>query len=255
VLTLHKPTSPPPVAAAARAPLERLLRELYQKQLALSPDDSYLRIHARPGSVRNHVRNFLWYEPHLPPRGAVLDWGCNHAPDSCLLRARFGDRLALHGCDFRAPGHFAAFDEFSRLAFTPLRDLVMLPYPNASFDVVIGSGTLEHTAMDYESLKQLHRVLRPDGLLVITYLPNRWSVQEWARRVLKRGCHQRLYGLDWLKRSGFLPLAAEHQMLLWDAIAEVTRLPAGLCRVLRSCVPVHRFSSTLRLIARKVTSM
>ncbi len=253
--------SPPrPATAPSRDRLEAVLADLYRRQLALSPRDGYLRIHARPAGVRGHVRNFLWYGPYLPDGGAILDWGCNHAPDSCLLRARFGDRYQLHGCDFRPAGCFRAFHEYAGLTFAALSDVVRLPYPDAAFDAVIGSGTLEHTAMDYESLKELYRVLRPDGVLVVTYLPNRLSVQEWLRRTLRKpGAHHRLYGLaeasEWLKRSGFLPVAAEHQAFFWDAVREGLKLPPPLVRLLRRSLPVHLFSSTLRFVARKVTTM
>ena len=61
----------------------------------------------------NHVLTFLWYRRYLPDEGAILDWGCNHAPDSCLLRMAYGQRLRLHGCDFVDSGLYAVFHEFA----------------------------------------------------------------------------------------------------------------------------------------------
>src|SRR5206468_37127 len=75
-----------------------------------------------------------------------------------------------------------------------LTDPVRLPYPDGTFDAVVGSGVLEHTAMDGESLKELYRVLRTGGLLVVTFLPYAYSWDEWYRRnVAKAGYHRRLY--------------------------------------------------------------
>jgi SAM-dependent methyltransferase len=246
------------VAASLRA----LLTDLYREQLDARPDLAYLSQHADPGYVAGHVRSFLWYQRFLPDTGTVLDWGCFHAPDSCLLRARFADRLELHGCDFSAPGQYPVFHDFARIKYTPLTDLVRLPYPDAMFDVVIGSGALEHTAQDYESLKQLHRVLRPGGTLIVTYLPNRWSVMEWWRRVSRQTFHLRLYGLSEARRlllhSGFYPHAAGYHFDAWPrALGRVAgrRVAQAGAAVLSRLVPVDLFTSTLRLVAERRQSM
>jgi ubiquinone/menaquinone biosynthesis C-methylase UbiE len=52
-----------------------------------------------------------------------------------------------------------------------LSEIVKLPYPDDSFDAVLASGVLEHVPLDYESLKELHRVLRVRGRMIVTYLP------------------------------------------------------------------------------------
>jgi len=112
--------------------------------------------------------------------------------------------------------------------------------------------------MDYESLKELYRVLRVDGVLVITYLPNRLSVEEWYRRTVRgAGFHRRPYGLgeavQLLKRTGFYPRVAGFQthLDLLPARSIRHRLLRGLCRI----VPLHWFTSTLSLIAVKVQVM
>src|SRR5947209_15166267 len=118
---------PPPLRTGSEAErLELLLAELYRLERFGNPGDAYLREHARPRVVRGQVRAFGWYRRFLPPAGAVLDWGCNHAPDSCLLRAWAGARLELHGTDFRPAGTFPAFHGYARLAYTPLKDNLTL---------------------------------------------------------------------------------------------------------------------------------
>ena len=57
-------------------------------------------------------------------------------------------------------------------------DAAALPFRSASFDVVISSECIEHTARPEASVAEMLRVLRPGGLLVLT-CPNsvwRWSV-------------------------------------------------------------------------------
>lgn len=235
------PRSPEACIPDTADALAGVLAGLYHSQLAAQPGDPYLAQHATPRAIASHVRTFAWYRPFLPSQGDVLDWGCNHAPDSCLLRATCAGSLRLHGCDFRPPEQYRSFHDFSGLAYTQLLDVVGLPYADQSFDVVIGSGTLEHVAMDYESLKQLNRILKVDGVLILTYLPNRWSVQEWLRRVTGKSHHRRLYGLgeasQLLKRAGLYPISARYQSRLAWAL------------------PVRVFGSTLCLAARKVHSM
>jgi SAM-dependent methyltransferase len=256
------------VAAEQRQPLkdtslECMLAELYREQLALEPENRYLIEHARPLAVANQVRTFHWYRPYLPDAGTVLDWGCNHAPDSCLLRAWFGDRLSLFSCDFVEAGRFQVFDDFARASHKRLDDEVLLPFSSNFFDAVIGSGVLEHTAMDYESLKELHRVVKPDGVLVISYLPNWLSYKEWHRRIIRQtDFHRRLYGISeakqLLKRCGFYPIAGGYHTFIWDrmlAAARVQRWKRRLSWISACLLPMNVFSSTLCFVARKVRMM
>jgi SAM-dependent methyltransferase len=265
--------TPEPPQAVPEPPLQELLADLYRKQLALAPDnphlreiypdDSYLREHGRPASIANHIRTFHWYRRHLPERGTVLEWGCQHAPDSCLLRAWYGDRLSLHSCDFNNRACYPVFHDFAQSAYAQLEDEVRLPFAANFFDAVLGSGVLEHTVMDYESLKELRRVLKPEGVLILMYLPNWLSVKEWVRRVVRqRDFHRRLYGLgeakQLLKRCGLYPVAAGYQTFFWQrllAAVGLRRWEDGLSGVLTRLLPVHVFSSTLCLVARKVSMM
>ncbi|MFM8273653.1 MAG: class I SAM-dependent methyltransferase [Gemmata sp.] len=211
---------------------------------------------------------FEWYAPHLAGRSAVLDWGCNHGPDSCLLRHRFGDSLDLHACDFIEPNAFPVFRDSARPEYTQLTDPLALPYPAHRFDAVVGSGVLEHTAMDGEALKEVWRVLRYGGLLVVTYLPFAHSWDERRRRARGLDHHQRLYTRAGFARMllshGFQPLEIGYQGFVPNAL----RGPrASWQRALRALIdpiwePVLRplcyppySHSVLCGIARKVNSI
>jgi SAM-dependent methyltransferase len=243
--------------------LQRLLEDLYRQQLTLEPDNAYLVEHGSPGWIANQIRTFHWYRRHLPTAGNILDWGCNHAPDCCLLRAWFGDRLNLYSCDLIDPHSYEVFHRFAAASYTQLQDAVLLPYPSNFFDAVIGSGALEHVAMDYESLKELYRVLKPGGVLVISYLPNWLSYKEFVRRVArKRDFHRRLYGKgeakQLLKRCGLYPVAARYHTFFWErrlARLRMGRWESELAGLLGHLFPIHVFSSTLCLVAQKMTAM
>jgi hypothetical protein len=47
-------------------------------------------------------------------------------------------------------------------------DLCALPFPDASFDGIVLTEVLEHCANPFQAIAEVQRVLRPDGLLLVT---------------------------------------------------------------------------------------
>ncbi len=199
----------------------QFITELYSRQLALE-HDPYLTAHSRTrAGIRRHVDVFHKYEPYLRP-GKILDWGCRQAVDACLIRRCLGDSVELFGCDIEAP-HYPVFHDYARLQHTQLDHPFKLPYPDDEFDTVVGSGVLEHVPQDADSLKELHRVIKPGGHLIITFLPNRTSYTEFFNRKLKRCHHSRLYS-----RRGIRSLLLQHGFeLIRLAYHQVTPSLAG----------------------------
>ena len=234
--------------------LARVLRDLYAQQLKTLPDDSYLREHSEDSFVDGAVRVFRFYEPFLPKEGRILDWGCRHAPDACLIRARSGERITLDGCDILDGSQYPIFFAAAQLRYEPLNDIVRLPYADGSFDAVLASGVLEHVPMDHESLRELYRVLRVGGRLIVTYLPNRASVEEWRLRQNSHNrFHWRLYNRSELRslllHAGFRPIAAGFQ-------TQIDLLPASggisAMRPLMRFFQLHRLASCLCAVGEKV---
>ncbi len=235
-----------------------LLTRLYRHEVEAGGSSPYLAIHASPEFIKHQVNVFLWYSKFLPPSGRILDWGCNHGPDTCLLREVFGQRYELHACDFVSESEFRAFRDHSLPQYRQLTGALGLPYAENSFDVVIGSGVLEHTAMDLEALKSLFQVLKPDGTLIISYLPYRWSWAEWHRRhIRKADFHRRLYGRreteTMLKHCGFYPLEIGYQTFVPDVVDG--KLPTRLKRLLAPLRHPVFSHSVLHCAARKMTVM
>ena len=235
--------------------LAGLLRQLYAQQLETLPHDAYLRHHSEASFVDGSVRVFRFYEPYLPAPGKILDWGCRHAPDACLIRSRFGERLTLDGCDVFDGSQYPVFFDCARLRYARLSEIVKLPYPDGSFDAVLASGVLEHVPMDYESLKELHRVLRIGGRLIVTYLPNSASLEEWRLRHGGRDdFHWRLYSRaklrEMLLHTGFRPIVAGYQTQL-DLLPSDAAPLAALRPILRF-LQLHRLVACLCAIAEKV---
>ena len=53
-------------------------------------------------------------------------------------------------------------------------DACALPFPDNAFDVVISSECIEHTLDPRQALRELHRVARPGGFIVMTVPNQRW---------------------------------------------------------------------------------
>lgn len=238
----------------AKGLYETLMRTYAKQQATGGGEANYLAEHGRPATVKHHVNSFCWYAAHLPANGVYLDWGCMHGPDSCLLRDTLGDAAEIHGCDFYPEAEHAEFRAFARVNYKRLTDHVRLPYEEASFDAVIGSGCLEHTAMDYESLKEIYRIMKPGGVFVITYLPYYLSHDEWYRRkIRKQAFHRRLYGRrelsQLLKRTGFFPLDLRFHTFIPNVLnAGLTGIKAALSKVLS---PISRHS-TMCCVSQKM---
>jgi SAM-dependent methyltransferase len=241
--------------------LRGLLTDLFAEQLAKSPSE-YLQYHAADQAISSHVNCFLEYRRFLPDTGRVLDWGCHHAPDAAMIRLNAGvSAVSITGCDFLAPQTFPVFWNFSDLDFVQLNHTVRLPFEDESFDCVIGGGALEHAAQDYESLKELYRILKPGGRLIITHLPNRFSVVEFvARNIRKSGFHRRLYSASeistLLKRSGFYPhMVKRHRLLPSNKLRTVTGLLSRFEPLIERIWPLNLFCADILAVAEKVSAM
>lgn len=62
-------------------------------------------------------------------------------------------------------------------------DVRRLPFGNSYFDLVFSQGVLEHFEDPKEVLQEQHRVLRPNGLVIIE-VPNKYNIYTVYKRVL-----------------------------------------------------------------------
>ncbi|WP_458011147.1 methyltransferase domain-containing protein [Candidatus Solincola sp.] len=96
----------------------------------------------------------------------VLDVGCGTGGNFPFL-SRYGE---VEGCDYSEEAV-----RFCRLrGIAPVREASIydLPYPDASFDLVTCLDVLEHLRLDLPALRELERVLKPGGHLLLT-IPGR----------------------------------------------------------------------------------
>ncbi len=191
----------------------------------------------------------------------VLDWGCGKGHISYLLQ-RAGFQVTA--CDVDARADDSAFGQATpiiaeqAIEVVPLVDPVALPFADASFDVVLSMGVLEHVEDDAGSLRELHRVLKPDGLCLVCFLPYTLS---WTQRLAHaRGnrYHSHLYsraGVAWLAEgAGFRVLRMAHGQLFpknsvsLRAASLLEPLDRALCRY----TPLRFLATNLEVVLAPV---
>ena len=181
-----------PLPAADEARLSTALAEFAQRRAP--GEDAFVDAKESPLVRAERVRSYLTIRPGLAGAQRVLDWGCRHGASARLVRADFGAAVELHGADFSDPAQYRDWHAASGLAYLQIRHPWRLDYADGFFDAVIGAGVLEHVANIGESLTELWRILRVDGALLLTHLPNARSWSEWlSRRTAPELAHARRF--------------------------------------------------------------
>lgn len=121
-----------------------------------------------------------------------------------LGRARFERRTVLQfSQDPALPAEWQIALEVSIYDGPNSLDLQAVDRPDASYDVVICNHVLEHVADDVAALRELVRIVRPDGFVFLSFPdPLRYdTTHNWGKADPTRHGHYRVYGKD---VAGFL---------------------------------------------------
>jgi SAM-dependent methyltransferase len=105
-------------------------------------------------------------------------------------------------------------------------DAEHLPFADAVFDVVYSFGVLHHTPDTEASVHEIHRVLRPDGMAIVS-LYHRHSAFYWIATMLCRGIRR---GELWKKGYRRLLAGIEHGSERSGAVPLVRVLSRRQCR-------------------------
>lgn len=112
-------------------------------------------------------------------------------------------------------GEIATTDDIA----TTQGDGVFLPFPDDTFDRIIAAEVLEHIPDDVGAIAELHRVLKPGGVIAVTipaWLPEKicWALSEEYHAPHVPGGHVRIYTENELRRklrdAGLKPGDAHH---------------------------------------------
>lgn len=138
----------------------------------------------------------------LPPGSSILDVGTGTGSNLRMLRELGFDRVL--GLDRSREA--ARFCADKGLGPVELGDVQALPFPDRHFDLVLATDIIEHVDDDLLALRELRRVLKPRGHLLLTVpaFELLWGLQD------KVGHHKRRYRLsDLLERIGDARLSPE----------------------------------------------
>lgn len=133
---------------------------------------------------------------YVRPGDQVLDWGCGNGHFSLYLET-LGARITGYSFEPR-PAVMANAPQFTFVPGTD-GDPRALPFPNASFDAVVGVGVLEHVwelgGDERASLAELARVTKPGGTMLTFHLPNQsgWVEKAVGALKLNKHFHKRKY--------------------------------------------------------------
>jgi ubiquinone/menaquinone biosynthesis C-methylase UbiE len=195
--------------------------------------------------------------------GRVLDWGCGYGQVTVLLRERGVDVVPF---DYRAglsEPIVAPLERFPEIQTHLSPEPVALPFDDASFDMVLSCGVLEHVQDPDGSLDEIRRVLRPSGTLFVTNLPNRYSYTEKGARLLGRYYHgqlpdDRVYtkrSIERLvERHGFTVRELRHAHMLPLTLGGPARPIWIASRLLERVPGLNMFATSLEVVAQVTES-
>ncbi|WP_428261622.1 class I SAM-dependent methyltransferase [Haliangium sp.] len=158
---------------------------------------------------------------HLGPSAdaRVLDLGCGVGTNLDAL-ARYG---RVHGADTSAKALALCRRRFDGpLAEIHLPDRV--PFPPASFDLVVMFDVLEHIEDDRGALAAVYELLAPEGTLCLTVPALRWL---WSHHDVAHHHHRRYHRDElgaMLNRAGFEPVLLSYMNSLLLPLMGAARL-------------------------------
>ena len=130
------------------------------------------------GEIRHeHLHRYAWCRLLAEGRD-VLDIACGEGYGSAMLA---GHARSVCGVDIslETVAHATeTYADIEGLRFTH-GDAAAIPLPDGSVDLVVSFETIEHHARHQEMLTEIRRVLRPDGIMVMSS-PNRTVYSELA---------------------------------------------------------------------------
>ena len=240
--------------------------KLYDQAMSVEISDdnkTYLRKQGVDARIERKLHAFEMFAPYLEPDMKVLEWGCRHAIYSILVHDYLGGRVQLSGCDVNSD-RFDFFYDICQLDYKHLTHVYELPYEDEEFDFVLSSGVLEHVSMEHESCREVWRIMKPDGIFTVFFLPNKYSLSENISNLLGLPAHRRLYGLGDMKREflrrGFEPVKCGYHQVVPALsglasrnrlINQVSGFASTLNKPLEKIWPINMVSSNLYFVLRK----
>jgi ubiquinone/menaquinone biosynthesis C-methylase UbiE len=140
------------------------------------------------------------------PTATVLDLGCGVG---VLLQDMVGRYIYVHGLDVSAESLSLVGIDSPNLRGLVVGDGEHLPYRSGVFDAVALKGVLHHIPNVDQALRELHRVLKPGGTLLLVEPCGDHALIRWGRGCLSKRKERYFQSTEldaYLRRHGFTPL-------------------------------------------------
>jgi SAM-dependent methyltransferase len=176
-------------------------------------------------------------------KGDVLEVGCGEGRGISLVLPKVASYTAI---DKIQPVVEALRAKFPTGRFHVGNIPPLAPFADKSFDVVLCFQVIEHIEDDHGLLKEIHRVLKPGGVLFLT-TPNRtlslsrnpWHVREYTASELSVLAHRFFPGVQMKGITGNGKVMEYYErnrksvqrLMKWDILDLQNRLPAPLLRI------------------------
>lgn len=117
---------------------------------------------------RSAAREAAFFIPHLTPAMHVLDCGCGPGTITVGLA-----QIVAQGQVIGIDRELAELEQARRYADQQgvvnvefrVANVYEIPFPDASFDAVLAHAVLQHLSEPGQALQEMHRVLKPGGLI------------------------------------------------------------------------------------------
>ncbi|MCA1835595.1 MAG: class I SAM-dependent methyltransferase [Actinobacteria bacterium] len=195
-------------------------------------------------SAEHHAR--YWWAAQAVSGLRVLDAGCGDGSGAEIL-ARAGAEEVV-GVDVAPEAVSTAMERYESVATFTLGDVTALPFDAESFDVVVGFEVIEHVADQSRALQGLRRVLRPEGMLLVSASNPSISAGKSAQPLTSCELSEelrRLFGHVWMlqQTDWFMSAVVEHSD---DCSSDISRaLPVELLK--GADMPVDRGGAAVAL--------
>jgi ubiquinone/menaquinone biosynthesis C-methylase UbiE len=163
-----------------------------KEQYVFSEDGNFtLKLHAS----RSAARQAAFFLPHLQPGMSLLDCGSGSGSITVGLAQAVAPGevtgIEISETEVARARSKATAEGIANLHFE-IGDITNLAFPAESFDAVFSHNVLEHVAEPLKALREMHRVLKPGGVIGIRdidggghlYSPANALLHEYARLLL-----------------------------------------------------------------------
>jgi ubiquinone/menaquinone biosynthesis C-methylase UbiE len=161
-------------------------------------------------AVRSATDSVAFLVPHLRPGMHLLDCGCGPGTITLGLAEIVapGEVVGVDRESLQVERARALADQFqvANVRFE-VADLFQLPFPDASFDVVVAHAVLMHVTDRLAALREFHRVLRTGGIVAVKDIKTDHQILEPSTPLLR----ELLELLDRARRHNGIPTSAPHR--------------------------------------------